>query len=63
MNKKNRSTEEKFRVSVYFSTRKEAESFKNLLKSCNYSNADIALIPDPVIEGKTKVSEVFKNGR
>lgn len=63
MNKNNRLTEEKFRVSVYFSTRKEAESFKNLLESCNYSNADITLIPDPVTEGRMKVSEVFKNGR
>lgn len=63
MNKNNRLTEEIFRVSVYFSTRKEAESFKNLLESCNYSNADIALIPDPVIEGKMTVAEVLKNGR
>lgn len=63
MSKNNRLTEEIFRVSVYFSRRKEAESFKNLLESCNYSNADITLVPDPVVEGRMTAAEVLKNGR
>lgn len=62
MSKNNRLTEEKFRVSVYFSNRGEAESFQNLLESCNYT-ADVALVPDPVISGRMAVKELLKNGR
>lgn len=61
--KNKRLTEEKFRVSVYFSTHGEAQSFKDLLLSCNYNNAELTLITTPYDERKRKLSEVLDSGR
>lgn len=59
--KSKRISEEKWRVAVYFNKRGNAESFKRMLESCNFT-AEMALIPDPVIEGKMTVAEML-NGR
>lgn len=60
--KSKRITEEKWRVSVYFSNRGVAESFRNLLESCNYTATEVVLVTDPVSEGRMTVAEVLKNG-
>ena len=54
-------TEERWRVSVYFTNREEAQGFKGLLESCNF-RASAELVVSPEVELRKWREEVAKNG-